>query len=278
MSDCSSAALIQKTLARVRALAHPRTRRVEGCFWIEGVRSFVQACDAKLAVDTVVFSPILLKSPLVEKLVRRQAAAGAARVRVSPEQFRTICTTPRASGIGAIVRQTWMPLAQADPSHGLCWLIVEAIRSPGNLGTILRTADACSVGGIIFVGPQCDPFDPTVLRASMGGICHLPLVRTTHEELGRWAQRHPVSFVGLSPDAECPWTETPITGPLGLVIGEEREGLSSRLRTLCHTLVSLPMAGHADSLNVGVATGVMLYEMVRRRPPQGRCRMRNAES
>jgi TrmH family RNA methyltransferase len=221
-----------------------------------------------LAVDTVVHCPILLKSAFAQKLVRRLSAAGVRKVRVTPEQFRSICTTARASGIGAIVRQNWMPLAEADPAHGLCWIIAEAIRSPGNLGSILRTADACSVGGIIFVGPQCDPFEPTVLRASMGGICHLPLVRTTHAELDRWTKAHGVQLVGLSPEADRLWTETPGTGPLGLVIGEEREGLSPRLRSLCHTFVSLPMASQADSLNVGVATGVMLYELIRRRQMQ----------
>jgi RNA methyltransferase, TrmH family len=261
----SSAVLIQQVLTRARSLVRRETRRAEGCFWIEGPRSFVQAYEARLEFDAVVYCPLLVKSRAVEVLVRRVAASGARRVRVTPEQFRTVCTLERASGIGAIVKQRWTPLAQAEPTRGLCWLVVEEIRSPGNLGSILRTAEACAVGGVIFVGPRCDPFDPAVVRASMGGISHLALVRTTHAELSIWVRKHQVELIGLTPDADRLWTEVPDATAIGLVIGEERQGLSSELRAMCHTRVRLPMAGRADSLNVGVAAGVMMYEFVRRR-------------
>jgi TrmH family RNA methyltransferase len=221
-------------------------------------------------------------------------------VRVSPEQFRRISTAEHASGIGAIVRQHWTPLTQANPRAGLGWLVVERIRSPGNLGTILRTAEACGAGGAIFIraahlegdspilppvtrngatsSPRgkigtvpdhcdplgCDPFDPAVLRGSMGGLLHLKLVRATHEEVARWANRHDVQLVGLSPSAARLWTELPRGRPTALVIGEERSGLSPHQQSLCHTTVRLPMSGTADSLNVAIATGVVLYELVRR--------------
>ena len=130
------------------------------------------------------------------------------------------------------------------------------------------TAEATGVGGAIFVGPRCDPFNPTVVRASMGGLFHLPLVRATHEPLGRWARTNKVRLVGLSPEADRLWTELPSFAAVALAIGEERQGLSARLRALCDTTVRLPMTGRADSLNVGVAAGVMMYELVRR--AQGR--------
>ena len=228
------------------------------------MRHFVQACDARLVFDTVVYSPVLLKSSLAEMLIRRLNAQGVRRQRLSPEQFRSISTTERASGVGAIVREHWTPLARAQADRGLCWLVIEDVRTPGNLGTIVRTAEACGAAGIIFVGPQCDPFTPDVLRASMGGIFHLGVVRATHDELQRWASRGAVQVVGLSPDAERLWTELRISAPVAIVLGEERRGLSDRLRGLCHSTVRLPMTGHADSLNVGVAAGVMMYELVRR--------------
>lgn len=144
-----------------------------------------------------------------------------------------------------------------------CWLIVEQIRSAGNLGTILRTAEACGVGGVVFLGPWCDPFDPVTVRGSMGAVFQLTLVRSNAERFVRWANDQGLAIVGLSPDAEHLWTQLPATRPLGIVIGEERQGLSDRLRKLCHTTVRLPMQGRADSLNVGVAAGVMMYELVR---------------
>lgn len=256
--------LVPETLFRARQLLRWAHRQETGCLWIEGIRHFVQAYDAQYSFDTVVYSQRLQKSSLAEMLVRRLVRSGVRRVRVTPEQFRAICTTKRASGIGAIIRQRWVPLETVDPSSGLCWLVVEHLRSRGNLGTVLRTAEATGVGGIIFVGPLCDPYDPVIVRASMGGIFHLPLIRTTPEELVRWVHKHQVQMVGLSPDAKAIWSNVLLTSPIGLVIGEERAGLSDAMRNLCDTMVRLPMAGRADSLNVGVATGVMLYELVRR--------------
>jgi len=258
------AAAIQKTLARIHSLSRRHQRDREGCFWIDGIRNFVQAFDAKLTFDTVVYSPILLKSDMAEMLARRLRAFGVRRLRVTPEQFRTVCTSPRASGIGAILRQNWTPLEKIQPLQGLCWLVIEEIRSPGNLGTIFRTAEACGVSGVLLVGSTCDPFDPAVVRASMAGMFHLPLVRTTHEKLRNWATRHGIQFVGLSPKADRLWTDLPCPAPLAFVIGEERRGLSERLSELCRWMVRLPMTGRADSLNVAVAAGVMMYEMVRR--------------
>jgi TrmH family RNA methyltransferase len=255
---------VSETLTRIRQCFRWNERQVTGCTWIEGIREFIQAYDAHYTFETVIYSKRLQKSSLAEMLVRRLVRTGVRRVRVTPEQFREICRNPRASGIGAIVRQQWTPLDSLSPSRGLCWLIVEQLRSSGNFGTILRTANATGVSGIICVGPACDPFDPVVIRTSMGGIFHLPFVRTTCEELAKWVQQNQIQLVGLSPDASAVWTDLPISAPMGLVIGEERRGLSEQIRALCHSFVRLPMTSTADSLNVGVATGIMLYELIRR--------------
>jgi RNA methyltransferase, TrmH family len=260
----SVTASVCRTLTRVSQLGRRSVRDSQRYFWIEGIRHFVQAYDANYAFDEVVYSPILLKSPLVEMLVRRLGAASVKRVRVSPEQFRSISKDARASGIGAIVRQQWTTLEQADATIGLCWMVIEDLRSPGNLGTILRTAEAVGAAGVVFLGKACDPFDPVVLRASMGGVFHLSLVSATPHELQLWLEANRVQLVGLSPEATCPWTDLPAAQRVALAIGEERRGLSSQLRGLCHSIVRLPMVGRADSLNAGVAASVMLYELVRR--------------
>lgn len=255
---------IEQTLERVRALSRRPTRDREGCFWIEGVRHFVRACDAELRFDTILHSPTLLKSDLAEMLARRRAVRGVHRLRISPEQFRSVSTAERVSGIGAIVRQPWTSIDRAASRNGLCWIVVEEIRSPGNLGTILRTAEAVGASGIIFLDRSSDPFHPAVVRASMGGILGLALVRATFPQLQSWAAKRRIKFVGLSPDGHHLWTELPSAAGVALVVGEERSGLSERMRSLCHATVRLPVAGDADSLNVAVATGVMLYELVRR--------------
>ena len=224
----------------------------------------MHACQAGLAIDSIVHSRVLLKSSLVRSLIQDRVAAGVPCVRVTPEQFRRVSTAEHASGVGAIVRQHWTPLADANPRTGIGWLVVEQIRSPGNLGTILRTAEACGASGVLFVNDAVDPFEPAVLRGSMGGLLHVKLVRATHEQVSRWSDQHGVQLVGLSPTAERLWTDMPHSHPMALVIGEERAGLSHRQHSLCHMSVRLPMTGTADSLNVAIATGVVLYELVRR--------------
>lgn len=257
-------------LSRIRQLASPAARQQQSLYWIEGIRNFIQAHDAGIPFDTIVLSEILLQSSLAEKLSRKLHAQGVPRIKVTPEQFRMISLTERASGIGAIVRQRWTPHT-APPKPGLCHLVIEHIRSPGNLGTILRTAEATGVAGILFVSSPgrhhlTDPFDPAVVRASMGGIFHLPLTRLSYSQLAHWSRTHKIPLVALSPEAPHPWTHLP-AGPLAIALGEERHGLSPQLRALCRHTVSLPMSGRADSLNVSIAAGVILYELVRRKTP-----------
>jgi TrmH family RNA methyltransferase len=256
---------IERVLERVRGLQRSRRKRERfGQFWIEGIRQFIRAFEAGIEFETVIVSRKLLKSQLVEMMVGQLLGRGIACARISPEQFRSISIGERASGIGAIVKQHWRPIESTHANHGLCWLVIEHLRSGGNLGTILRTAEATGVGGVIFLSEECDPFDPVVVRASMGGIFHLQLARATHRQLRRWAASNGALLVALSPGAQGIWTDLPPHRPMGILIGDERKGLSQEAQDLAHALVRLPMSGLADSLNVGVATGVMLYELVRR--------------
>jgi TrmH family RNA methyltransferase len=233
-------------------------------FYIEGLRQFIQACDAGLTFDTIFHSRILLRSAGVRKRIAQLESAGVRRVSVTPEQFRRFSITEHASGVAAIVRQRWTSLERIDPSAGTCWLVIESLRSPGNLGTILRTAEASGAAGVIFLGPSADPFDPRVVRASMGGIFHLKLVRTTLSGLRAWCCQQQVRLVGLSPRAPLLWTQLPVDRPLAMLIGDERAGLSEEVAKRCDMSVRLPMTGRADSLNVAVAAGVMMYELIRR--------------
>jgi TrmH family RNA methyltransferase len=266
MHDKKPAALssVSSQLARLRLLRQQRLLRDKTqTFVIEGIRQFVQACDAGFTFDTLVVSDALLRHGLAGKLVRRLCRQpGVRRVALTPEQFRSISTLERASGVAGIVRQRWTRLDDARPGQ-VGWLVVDHIRSAGNLGTILRTAEACGMSGVLFVDDACDPFDPAVVRASMGGVFHLQLVRTRPRELGFWLARHDVQTIGLSPSATQPWHTLPRGTSYAIALGEERAGLSSPLRRLCDAELRLPMSGHADSLNVAVAAGVMMYELVR---------------
>lgn len=264
MVEAEERQYFQAVRARIKALGGRGVRDRQRCFWAEGIRNFISACDAGLRLEVILYSPILLKCPLAEKLIRQRRAAGEHVLRVSPEEFRTVGSARQASGVGAIARQHWRVLSQATLTHGCCWLVISHLRTPGNLGTILRTAEAVNVRGVIFVGELADPFDPGVVRASMGGLMRLPIFRTSVEAFQLWVEQHDVDVIGLSPDGERQWSEVALTSNTALFIGEERAGLKDAERGLCDSMVSLPIAGKADSLNVAAATSVMLYEFVRR--------------
>jgi len=262
--DAAHDPVVSATLARIRSLRLRAVRERTGLHYVEGFRNFIQALDAQIPVESILYSEVLAQNPAVQKNVRLQKRAGVPVLRVSPEVFRGVSGTLRASGIGAIFRQHWTPLTAADPRQGTCWIAVSSIRSPGNVGTMLRTAEAVGVGGVIFLGDQVDPFDPAVIRASMGGVFRLRLLRCGLPELVSWKARWGCRFWGTSPAAEGLYTEAPIDPPLVVFFGDERRGLSPEELALCTQTLRIPIVGRADSLNVGVAAGVILFEVLRR--------------
>ncbi len=262
----SNEVIVRSILARIRHLRLRSVRQRTGLHFIEGFRPFLQVIDAHLPIETVVYSEVLAQNPIVQKKVRLTKREGVRVLRVSPEQFRSISLTPRASGIGTILPQHWTPLDQVDPHRGLCWVAVRFLRSPGNLGTIMRTAEAVGAGGLILLGDSIDLFDPNIVRASMGGIFRLQVVRTTIEAFGMWSRQHECQVLGTSPMADSLYTEVPLTPPILVLFGEERAGLTPEELAVCTHRARIPIVGCADSLNVGVAAGVILYEMLRRHP------------
>jgi TrmH family RNA methyltransferase len=249
-------------LSTARSLSSRHVRDASRRFWLEGFRNFIQACDAQFRFHRICYSRVLCNNGLIDKLVRAQRRAGVSVIDLAPEQFRQISLTARASGIAAIASQHWTSLSQVQAHTGLGWIVVEAIRSPGNLGTILRTAEAVGMAGLICLSPRIDPFDPDVIRSSMGGIFRLKLVRTSHRSLRDWCKKQDLPIAALSPEGATPW-DRGLAAPIALLIGEERRGLTRAAREICDTAVRLPMSGAADSLNVAVAAGVMMYELVR---------------
>ncbi|MHC5540865.1 TrmH family RNA methyltransferase, partial [Singulisphaera rosea] len=146
---------VRSTLDEIRRLqadrAHRDTRRV---FFIEGVRNVVHALENDVPIELLVWSEKLLIVPIARKLVRDRCRSGTPTFHMSPEDFRQISAMPRASGVGAIVAQKWSTLHGASPKAGLCWILLEAVRSEGNLGSLIRTSEAIGGAGFILVGPS----------------------------------------------------------------------------------------------------------------------------
>jgi RNA methyltransferase, TrmH family len=251
-------------LAHIHRLQQNRLfRNASGTFFVEGVRNFVRAVDHKFEFETLVFSEKLLTVPVARKLLRQKRREGVPCASLNPEQFRQFSRTERASGIGAIVRQRWAKLSEISPDEGLCWVILDQVRSAGNFGTLIRTADAVGAAGFILLDNQVDPFAPDVVRASMGSLFAQQFVRTTLPELQRWMQLSDCWAIGASPDGTADLHQFDYSRSSLLFLGEERKGLTTDQRSLCREFIRIPMVGTADSLNLAVAGSLMMYEMLR---------------
>ncbi len=262
---------VDEVLNDVRQLQRRReSRDSRGLHYIEGVRNFVQASDSRVPFHTLIVSKALLRVGLAQKLVRRARRRSTPCLFVTPEQFRSVARLERASGIGAIVHQHWSRLHQASPRGGLCWLAVTRVRSPGNLGSLLRTSAAVGCAGLVVIGRDVDPFDPAVVRASMGAVFQQRIVRCGRKAFRHWVRRHHCQVVGATPEAKQPYHRMRYRRPTVLLVGEERKGLSETQREICDATVSIPMVDAVDSLNLAVAGSLMLYEVFRQRSPAGR--------
>jgi TrmH family RNA methyltransferase len=160
-----------------------RYRDTNGLFFVEGVRNFIEAVDHRFSFDALIYSERLLTNPIARKLVRRLKRSGVPFARVTPEQFRRVSKTERASGVGAILRQQIQRLDQITLDKHQCWTALSHVRSPGNFGTLVRTSAATGAGGFILLGDSIDPFDPAAVRPTMGALFKQTLVRTTADQL-----------------------------------------------------------------------------------------------
>ncbi|HEX2915617.1 MAG TPA: RNA methyltransferase, partial [Chloroflexia bacterium] len=240
---------------------HYRDRK--GLYFVEGVRSFVTAVEQGCQVDNLLYSERLLTSPPARKLVRNLKRAGIPFTRLTPEEFRSISRSERASGVGVILRQHILKLEEVAPGKYPCWIALDRVRAPGNFGTLVRSSAAVGAAGFLLLGDGIDPFDPAVVRASMGAFFRQTFVRTTPQKLSEWAGQHGLLIVGASPDGSLAYNRVAYTRPTILVLGEERGGLTAEQRALCHKLVRIPMVAESDSLNLGVAGSLLMYQVLR---------------
>lgn len=255
-------------IKEIRALRQRKERARSGLAFIEGIRIVADALRHPATVESLVVAPDLLTSSYAQMLV--QQAAGIEYIEVSAEVFQSLSLKDGPQGIGAVIHQRWEPLdAVRLTQDDFCWMALDAVQDPGNLGTILRTCDAVGCAGLMLLGHSTDPYDPTALRGSMGAVFSQRLVRASYDAFLTWKQQRGYIVIGTSGAASSDYTKAPYRFPLVLLMGSERQGLAPTLQDACDLLVSIPMVGQSDSLNLAVATGVMLYELFNRRRATG---------
>jgi TrmH family RNA methyltransferase len=265
MAVISSSA--NSAIKAIRSLRQRKERERSGLFYVEGIRLVGEAVDLWSEIETFVVAPDLLTSEYGWSTVERALERGIARLEVSADVFRHLSLKEGPQGIAAVVRQRWEALEEVVPANELCWIALAGVQDPGNLGTILRTSDAVGAAGVILIGAGTDPYGPVAVRASMGAVFSQRLVRATTEDLLGWKQRRGINVLGTSDATSLDYRDAVYPRPLVLFMGSEREGLTMEEAAVCDEMARIPMLGRGDSLNLAVATAVMLYEVLRQRCP-----------
>ena len=250
----------------IRALSQRKKRQETGLFFTEGIRLVGEAVQTGADIETIVVAPKLLRSDFGRDAVRQAEEQGVDIVNVSPDVFQSLSRKDGPQGIGAVVRQRWTALDDmgaddSTPDKTLGWVVLEDVGNPGNLGSILRTCEAVGASGVMLLGDTADPYDPASIRGSMGSIFTQRVVRTSLESLVQWQNKTDIPMVGASDAATVDYREADYAPPVLLCLGSEQHGLSETHLAACDQVVRIPMVGRADSLNLAVAAGVMLYDV-----------------
>ena len=253
---------------RVKALAKLRKRSErdeQGVFMTEGYRPITRALAAGFHFDEIYYSPEWFLGSNEQKVLDDAAKAGAQLTRLGKEAFAKIAYRERPEGLIGIGKQWHTSLDDLKLSKTPFLIVVEAIEKPGNLGTILRSADATGAEAVIVCDAVTDLFNPNVVRASTGVMFTTPTVITDSASAIEFLRTHKIRSLAATPAAKELYTDVDLKQPVAIVMGSEQFGLTDTWLKNCDLPVRLPMAGIADSLNVSAATVAIAYEVVRQR-------------
>jgi TrmH family RNA methyltransferase len=251
--------LANPTVKAARALHMRKAREESGLFLAEGLKIVTDAVDLGRAPRTLLYSAEAAGHPLLRRALLATQAAGGDAVEVTADILAKVSRRDNPQTVLAVFEQTFTPLGELDPGAAACWVALEQVRDPGNLGTIVRTADAAGCGGVILVGDCCDPYSVEAARATMGSIFAVKIARAKSADFIAWRWKWPGSVAGTLLTATTDFRSTPYPKPALILMGAEQAGLTPELAALCDVTVKIPMRGRADSLNLAVATGIMIY-------------------
>lgn len=253
---------IIKDIKGLVALRKHRTQT--GLFVAEGLKLATDALAAGWTVRYLAIGPEARDNPVAQKAAATAKARGALILEVNTPILEAITRKDNPQMVVGVYEQQMMPLEAIDPRASTVWIALDRVRDPGNLGTIIRTADAVGASGVILIGDCTDPFAVEAVRATMGSLFHVPLVKTSPEAFKAFVGRWPGTVVATHLEGSVDYRTVDYTEPALLVMGNEQQGLSADLAAACKALVRIPQAGQADSLNLAVATGIALYEIRRK--------------
>lgn len=257
MTSREVTSLTNPTVKAVRALHLRKAREESGLFVAEGLKTVTEGVELGRAPR------ILLRGredhPLLRKAIAATEAAGGEVIEVTQEILAKVSRRDNPQAVVGVFEQVFRPLDAITPQAAPCWVALHRVRDPGNLGTIIRTADAAGCGGVILVGECCDPYSVEAVRATMGSIFAVPLTKASEAEFAAWRGGWPGAVVGTLLSAQVEHSQAVYAKPTLILMGNEQQGLPPEMAALCDVNVKIPMRGRADSLNLAVATAVMIY-------------------
>jgi RNA methyltransferase, TrmH family len=252
---------------RMRRLADRKYRRREGAFVVQGIQPVWQAVEAGAPIETLIVAPDLIRQPAALAMVAAAEAAGTPVARFDAMLFGRLADRELPGGLAAIVSLRPGLLADLPVSADSLYAVLHEAANPGNVGTIIRTASAVGAGGVVVIGPAADPYDPAAVKASMGALFSVPVAQLdSADEFLDWASVSGVRVVATSGRAAVSCWEAELPLPLAFLLGSEGNGLPDWLLGRAAAQVRIPMTGTAESLNLAVAAGILLYEARRRSP------------
>jgi TrmH family RNA methyltransferase len=247
------------TVKRLRSLRDKKARREEGLFLAEGLRILAEARDSGQLPEIIAFSAEGAKHPLAAEIIAATEAAGGDAIETDPDILSKMSGKDNPQMLLGAYRQPSTALERIDRSRAPLWIVAQALRDPGNIGTILRTGDAVGAGGLILVDDSADPFSVEAVRASMGAVFTQEIAAARWPEFIAWLRSGEGQLVGTSLKATHDYLQADYRRPCFLLIGNEQQGLPEEYESQCDLLVKIPMAGRADSLNAAIAAAVMAF-------------------
>jgi TrmH family RNA methyltransferase len=252
-------------LKRAAALQDRRDREREQAFLIEGYRALRRAMNNGYPIHELFICPELFQGENEPALIDECEATGAQVIQLPPTLFGKLAYRDRPEGLAGVAPQRHRPLAEFTPGPAPLLLVAVAIEKPGNLGTMLRSADATGVTGLILCDRCTDLHNPNVVRASTGALFSVPIFDADSATARAWLRAQGIRTLAATPHTEAIYTEVDLTQPTAIVVGCEMLGLDDAWLSDADLKVRIPMLGQADSLNVATATTILLYEAARQR-------------
>jgi RNA methyltransferase, TrmH family len=248
----------------IRALAMRKVREEAGLFVAEGLKLVADAIAGGWPIRILVHRTGEAR-PMLGEAIEATRRAGGEVVEVTEEVLEKLSRRDNPQTVIGVFAQRLQPVATLETGPDALWIGLDRVRDPGNLGTIIRTADAVGAEGVMLIGETTDPFGIEAVRATMGSIFNVRLAAGPAQDFLTWRKAYRGRVVGTHLSGRSDYRAEHYGGSCLLLMGTEQQGLADELAAACDVLVKIPMRGRADSLNLAVATGVMLFEMARAR-------------